>query len=327
VILAEGATLADGRYTLVEHLGSGGMASVWLATDETLQRPVAIKVMSDMLAGDEHWLKRFRREARAAAALQHPNIVKVFDFGLEDGRPYLIMAYVAGGSLKDRMAEGATVNADRLARELLGALAHVHAAGLLHRDVKPGNILLDADGASHLTDFGIARPSDATELTQTGVVLGTMRYLAPEVAAGEPATERSDLYSAGRVLEEVGGLGPLTDALTADDPAGRPASAEAALAALGEQTSTAPMPAADTEPTAVLPRRRRIGAATRWRNARRSAWFAPVAALAAIAVLAIVVVALATGGGGGGATPQVAPSNAPLERQLDQLDRAIDSAH
>jgi serine/threonine protein kinase len=323
VILSEGATLADGRYTLVEHLGSGGMASVWLATDETLQRPVAIKVMSDMLAGDERWLKRFRREARAAAALQHPHIVKVFDFGFEDGRPYLIMAYVAGGSLKDRLAEGAAVNADRLARELLGALAHVHAAGLLHRDVKPGNILLDADGASHLTDFGIARPSDATELTQTGVVLGTMRYLAPEVAAGEPATERSDLCSAGRVLEEAGGLGPLTAALTAEDPADRPASAEAALSALGDEASTAPMPAADTAPTAVLPRR---GAVTRWRNARRSPWFTPLAALAAIAVLAIVVVALATSGGGGGQTPQVTPSNAPLEQQLDQLDRAIDSA-
>src|SRR5215212_1878982 len=208
MILAAGTEIADGRYTLVEHLGSGGMASVWLARDSTLERDVAIKVMSDMLAGDERWLKRFEREARAAASLQHPNVVKVFDFGVEDGRPYLIMAYVPGGSLKDRLADGARVDADALARELLGALSHVHAAGLLHRDVKPGNILLDATGASHLTDFGIARPADATELTQTGVVLGTMRYLAPEVAAGEPASERSDLYSAGQVLEQVAGDDP-----------------------------------------------------------------------------------------------------------------------
>ena len=324
--LAEGATLADGRYTLVQHLGSGGMASVWLANDETLQRQVAIKVMSDMLSGDERWLRRFRREARAAAALQHPNIVKVFDYGLEEGRPYLIMAFVSGGTLKEQLAARAPVDAERLGRELLGALAHVHAAGILHRDVKPGNILLDVDGASHLTDFGIARPSDATDMTQTGVVLGTMRYLAPEVAAGEPATERSDLYSAGRVLEEAGGLGALTEAMTADDPGERPASAEAALAALGGATTTAPTPPAETAPTAVIPRRPQIDAAEQWRAARRSPWFAPVAALAAIVVLAIVVVALATGGGDGGTTPQVAPSNAPLQQQLDQLDRAIDSA-
>ena len=314
MILAEGTTLADGRYTLVEHLGSGGMASVWLASDETLQRRVAIKVMSDMLAGDERWLKRFRREARAAAALQHPNIVKVFDYGLEDGRPYLIMAHIAGGSLKEQLAAGSPVDARRLGRELLSALAHVHAAGILHRDVKPGNILLEPDGTSHLTDFGIARPSDATEVTQTGVVLGTMRYLAPEVALGEPATERSDIYSAGRVLEEVGGLGALTDAMTAEDPAARPASAEAALAGLGDDTTTAA-----TAPTAVIPRRPQID----W---HRSPWFMPAAALAAIVLIAIIVVLLAAGGGDGGTTPRVAPANAPLQQQLDQLDRAIDSA-
>jgi eukaryotic-like serine/threonine-protein kinase len=334
VILGEGATLADGRYTLVEHLGSGGMASVWLASDGTLGREVAIKVMSDMLAGDERWLRRFRREARAAAALQHPNIVKVFDFGLEDGRPYLIMAYVAGGSLKERLAAGSPVDGRALARELLGALAHVHAAGILHRDVKPGNILLDAEGASHLTDFGIARPSDATDMTQTGVVLGTMRYLAPEVAAGDPASERSDLYSAGCVLREVAAaeLAPLVEALTADDPAARPMSADAALAQLPDDTAPTAATVADgetapTAPTAVIPRQPRLEPAAQWHAARRSPWFAPVAALGAIVVVAIVVVVLATGGGdGSGAPPRVAPSYAPLQQQLDQLDRAIDAA-
>jgi serine/threonine protein kinase len=333
VILAEGSALADGRYTLAEHLGSGGMASVWRASDATLQRDVAIKVMSDLLAGDERWLKRFRREARAAASLQHPNIVKVFDFGIEDGRPYLIMAYIEGGSLKERLAEDHPVDAGVLARELLGALAHVHAAGILHRDVKPGNILVDTQGASHLTDFGIARPTDATAMTQTGMVLGTMRYLAPEVAAGEPASERSDLYSAGCVLGEVategGELEALVASLTDEDPARRPDSAEAALRELTAPPADPTAPTAalddDTAPTAAVAG----GEASRpapWREARRSPWFAPAAALAAIVVLAIVVIALASGGDGGGRTPTVAPSNAPLSQQLDQLDRAIDAA-
>ena len=352
MILAEGTELADGRYTLVEHLGSGGMASVWRATDATLQRDVAIKVMSDLLAGDDRWLRRFRREARAAASLQHANIVKVFDFGFEDGRPYLIMAYIAGGSLKEQLAAGTAPDANALATELLDALAHVHAAGILHRDVKPGNILLDDAGASHLTDFGIARPSDSTEMTQTGMVLGTMRYLAPEVAAGEPASERSDLYSAGCVLNEVAGdhaapqLRALIDAMTSEDPGARPASAEAALSELEETGPTAALPD-DTAPTAVIapsrrapgrgddatpaarapvrPATRGIDVHARWDAARRSPWFAPVASLAAIVVVAIVVVALASGGGGG-ATPTVAPSDAPLDQQLDQLDRAIDAA-
>ena len=172
--LAAGTELAGGRYALVEHLGSGGMASVWLATDERLGRQVAVKVMADLLADDERWLARFRREAKAAAALSHPNIVKVFDFGLEAGRPYLVMAHIPGGSLKDRLgADGAAaLDAEALAGELLGALARVHAAGIVHRDVKPGNILLDHEGRTHLTDFGIARPQDATAMTQAGMVLG-----------------------------------------------------------------------------------------------------------------------------------------------------------
>ena len=185
------------------------MASVWLARDETLHREVAIKLMADTLADDERWLARFRREARAAAALSHPNIVKVFDFGIEEHRPYLVMAHVPGGSLRDRLQDGGELpDAERLARELLGALAHVHAAGIVHRDVKPGNILLDEHGSSQLTDFGIARPQDATAMTQTGMVMGTIRYLAPEVAEGGPATERSDLYAAGGVVREVAGDEP-----------------------------------------------------------------------------------------------------------------------
>ncbi len=241
-MLTRGAEIADGRYVLERHLGSGGMASVWLAGDRRLGRDVAIKLLSDMLAGDERYLARFHREARAAASLSHRNIVTVFDYGVHEERPYLVMAYVPGGSLRDRLQDGDPPDPHRLARELLGALAHVHAAGIVHRDVKPGNILLDDHGEAHLTDFGIARPDGATEMTQTGVVLGTVRYLAPEVSRGEPATEASDLYAAGCVLRDVGGDADLIAALTADDPAARPASAEAALRMLGEDTTSRTLP-------------------------------------------------------------------------------------
>src|SRR5215207_5052825 len=277
------------------------MASVWLATDERLHRRVAVKLMADVLADDDQWLARFRREAKAAAGLSHPNIVKVFDFGVEDGRPYIVMAHIPGGSLKARLAEGAPPPAAGLARELLGALAHVHAAGIVHRDVKPGNILLDDEGRSHLTDFGIARPQDATTVTQTGLVLGTARYLAPEVAAGAPATERSDLFSAGCVLREVAGdeLTGLVAALTADEPELRPESAADALAVLD---GTRAEPTAETRVMGAPESGQEAAHRTREaaERARRSPWFFPAAGLAAIMVAAIVVVAVAAGGGGGG---------------------------
>jgi eukaryotic-like serine/threonine-protein kinase len=345
---APGGTLAGGRYTLQEHLGAGGMASVWLATDERLHRRVAIKVMADVLADDEDWLARFRREAKAAGSLSHPNIVKVFDFGIDEGRPYIVMAHVPGGSLKARLAEGRPPVAAGLARELLGALAHVHAAGILHRDVKPGNILLDAEGRSHLTDFGIARVHDATTVTQTGMVLGTIRYVAPEVAAGEPATERSDLYSAGCVLRELPGgeegrLSGLIAELTADDPARRPASAEEALAAVEGGRRGAPTAATralDTPRPADRPLTTRVmGGSDRVRvsadrvkssadRAWRSPWFLPAAALAAILLTAILVIAVAADGGGEdrSSAPRAAPESASLEQQLDALDRMIEGA-
>ena len=347
---AEGTTLADGRYTFERHLGSGGMASVWLAKDETLQRDVAIKLMADTLADDERWLARFRREARAAAGLSHHHIVKVFDFGIEEHRPYLVMAYVPGGSLRDRLQGGGELpGAERLARELLGALAHVHAAGIVHRDVKPGNILLDERGSSQLTDFGIARPQDATAMTQTGMVMGTIRYLAPEVADGGQATERSDLYSAGGVVREVAGEDPpqrlreLLDALTDDDPERRPPSAEDALAMLdvGEETQAGrPSSAGDalamrgereeTHPTVPLGRAKPGVRAVD--DVIRRPWFVPAAGIAAIVLLAVIVIVLASGGdgaGGGGAEDAAsspAPASAPLDEQLRGLDRAIDAA-
>ena len=336
---AEGTALADGRYVFERHLGSGGMASVWLARDETLHREVAIKLMADTLADDERWLARFEREARAAAALSHPHIVKVFDFGLEEHRPYLVMAHVPGGSLRDRIREGGGLpDAERLARELLSALAHVHAAGIVHRDVKPGNILLDEHDRSQLTDFGIARPQDGETMTQTGMVMGTIRYLAPEVAEGGPATERSDLYAAGGVLREVAGEDPpprlarVLDALTAEDPGERPASADDALARLDEQDTTrvlAPL-RSEQQRERPEPRERAEAAVRQVDEVIRRPWFPAAAGILAILALAVIVIALAGGGDGGStsaeATATPAPASAPLDQQLRGLDRTIDAA-
>jgi serine/threonine-protein kinase len=334
---AEGTTLAGGRYTFVRHLGSGGMASVWLARDETLHREVAIKLMADTLADDDRWLARFKREARAAAALSHEHIVKVFDFGIEDHRPYLVMAHISGGSLRDRIRDGGELpDAERLARELLSALAHVHAAGIVHRDVKPGNILLDEHDRSQLTDFGIARPQDGETMTQTGMVMGTIRYLAPEVAEGGPATERSDLYAAGGVLREIAGEDPpprlarVLDALTAEDPGERPPSADDALARLDEQDTTRVLAPLRGDPQQERPEpRERAGAAVRQVDeVIRRPWFLPAAGIAAVVLLAAIVIALAGGGGGGAPGPAAspAPASAPLDEQLRGLDRAIDAA-
>ncbi|MGH2953762.1 MAG: serine/threonine-protein kinase [Solirubrobacterales bacterium] len=235
-LLSAGRKLRDGRYTLERPLGYGGMAAVWLARDERLGRDVAIKVLSDTLAGDEEYLTRFRREARVAARLTHPNLVAIYDYEATE-RPYLVMEYIEGGNLGERIEAGDVPDPQRLARELLSALRHIHAAGVLHRDVKPPNVLIGADGRARLTDFGIAQPRDATSLTQTGQVVGTERYLAPEIMAGEPASELSDLYSLGVVLDEAAGaagdgaeLRELIDALRAELPEDRPASATGALA-------------------------------------------------------------------------------------------------
>jgi serine/threonine protein kinase len=234
----EAGNLLKDRYRLEHLLGRGGMASVWLADDEVLERPVAIKILSDTIASDPEFVARFRREARVAAGLSHPNLIGVFDYAADAERPYLVMEYVQGETLAERISRGAQTDCRELARELLGALAHIHAAGIVHRDIKPQNILIDADGRAKLIDFGIALPADATSLTRTGQFLGTARFIAPEVAHGEPASERSDLYSCGIVLRDCcregasGSLGAFVERLSAERPEARPASAAAALAAL-----------------------------------------------------------------------------------------------
>src|SRR3954452_15090532 len=147
--MGAGSTLCNGRYRLESVLGRGGMAIVWRATDLQLEREVAIKVISDTLAQDPRFVARFEREARIAAALNHPNLVKVFDFSVDSERPFLIMELIPGGTLVD--ARGTRLDSLALARELLDALAHIHGAGILHRDVKPGNVLLGTDGSPRLT--------------------------------------------------------------------------------------------------------------------------------------------------------------------------------
>ena len=199
-------TLAAGRYRVEGTLGQGGMAAVYLAHDSELDRAVAIKVLADHLSSDEAFHQRFLREARMAAKLSHPNIVHVYDQGEEDGRPFIVMEYVDGPTLSDELKRTGPLQPGRvvdLALQICGGLEHAHASGLVHRDIKPGNLLLREDGTVKIADFGIARAAQATKLTQIGSVLGTAAYLAPEQAAGEPVTAAADIYSLGCVLFEL----------------------------------------------------------------------------------------------------------------------------
>jgi serine/threonine protein kinase len=195
-----------GRYRFERVLGHGGMATVHLARDEELGRLVAVKCLSETLSGDEVFRERFTREARMAAQLSHPNIVGVFDVGEEDGVPYLVMEYVESETLADLMARKGPIDPDRavdLVLQVCAGLGHAHAAGLVHRDIKPQNLLVRPDDTVKIADFGIARPLDATQLTLAGTILGTAAYLAPEQALGEPVTAAADIYSLGAVTYEL----------------------------------------------------------------------------------------------------------------------------
>ena len=197
------STLGGGRYRLEGSLGHGGMATVYLARDEELDRPVAIKLLAEQLAGDSAFRDRFLREARLAARLSHPNVVSVYDAGeSEDGRPFIVMEHVPGTTLAE-VGRLPPARAVELVVQAAHGLAEAHAAGLVHRDVKPQNLLLRDDGVLKVADFGIARAAETTALTQVGTVLGTAAYLAPEQALGEPVTAAADVYSLGAVLYEL----------------------------------------------------------------------------------------------------------------------------
>jgi serine/threonine protein kinase len=335
-----------GRYRIERVLGRGGMALVYLGHDAKLGRPVAIKLLADNLAGDESFRARFLREARMAAGLSHVNIVHVYDVGQdEDDRPYIVMEFVDGESLAETIAREGTLDPARVRRIALdccAGLQQAHAAGLVHRDIKPHNLLLDRDDRVKIADFGVARSLDETQLTMAGSVLGSARYLAPEQAAGRPASPAADIYSLGATLyqllsgrtprdgETLTGLvhnrgtrpptpiGELTPGLEPafaiavmaclnDDPRQRPSSAAAlslALTADDSQTATHILSQpATSDRTLVMPSPARPVAA-RWHPSLGHDRRRRVMAAAIVALIVLVLlIAVVTSGGRGSAKP------------------------
>jgi eukaryotic-like serine/threonine-protein kinase len=323
-------TRIAGRYELVRPLGHGAMATVDLAHDVELDRPVALKRLAENLARDEELRRRFLREPRLAARLAHPNVVRVFDVGEDDGRPFIAMEYVEGETLADRIARRGRLPAAEAAAlgvQMCAGLAAAHAAGLVHRDVKPQNLLLGTDGTLKLGDFGIAAGHEGTKLTLAGTVLGTAGYLAPEQARGEQVTAAADIYAVGAVLYELlageppqsfGSLAELGSAhgirppdLAARVPSAPPALVSAVSACLSPHPEDRPpsaaalarllAPVASEAETQSLPadpaQRATEILASRPASRGRRRWAAAAALVtAAVAGLAIAV-ALTSGGG------------------------------
>jgi eukaryotic-like serine/threonine-protein kinase len=197
--------LIAGRYELEKLVGSGGMSNVFRAHDRLLERTVALKILHEQYTRDDDYVERFRREARAVAKLAHPNIVTVIDRGEQDGRQFIVFEYVEGPNLKDLTRDGPLEvgEAIQLTLQVARALSFAHERGLVHRDVKPQNVLLNEDSQAKVTDFGIARSLDVQGVTQTGTVLGTSDYIAPEQARGQRVDPKTDIYSLGAVLYEL----------------------------------------------------------------------------------------------------------------------------
>ncbi len=213
-------TTLGGRYVLRSMLAVGGMGEVWRGLDTDLDREIAIKVLKDGAAENETFLKRFRNEAKNAAGLIHPNIAQVYDFGEYAGTPYLVMELVEGEPLSTILERERTLDESRLVtllRHTCRGLAIAHESGVMHRDVKPGNLLVQEGDHVKITDFGVSRGTDQTTLTATGMVMGTAQYLAPELALGKAATAQSDLYAIGIIaFEAVAGRRPFTAASAVD---------------------------------------------------------------------------------------------------------------
>jgi serine/threonine-protein kinase len=319
--------LVAGRYRVERPLGHGAMATVDLARDVELDRPVALKRLAENRARDDELRKRFVREARLAGQLADPHIVRVYDVGEDGGRPFIAMEYVEGETLAELLARNGALPADeavQLGVQLCQGLAAVHRAGLVHRDVKPQNLLLRNDGQLKIGDFGIALGADGTRLTVAGTVLGTAAYLAPEQARGEDVTAAADIYATGAVLYELlAGRPPRTPATLADlvdpaeiePPAGAPPDvARIVMACLSADPRDRPPSAADvahslaatlpSRTTVPLPERppRRPRKAQRRRSLRML--------LVVGAVLAItggIAAAIAMSVGGGSSPPHATP--------------------
>jgi serine/threonine protein kinase len=270
------------KYRIDHELGRGGMAVVYAAYDENLERPVALKVLAAHLAGQAEFRKRFLREARIAARLTHPNLVRTIDVAEHDGLPCIIMELLPGGTLVD----GSLTRAE--AADLAAGLAYAHRLGVVHRDLKPANILRATDGTPKIADFGIASAVGETMLTEVGTVLGTLRYLSPEQAAGEPAGAPADVYSLAVLLDELLANRSSADRLLLErcrhaDPSRRPAATELAAEFAGSSLGADPSVA----PTRVLPTRVLPTSATR-RRTRRAALLGAVLIVAIAAIVAVV---------------------------------------
>jgi serine/threonine-protein kinase len=292
------------RYSVDGELGRGGMAVVYRGRDEALDRPVALKVLAEHLAANEEFRVRFMREARIAGSLHHPNLVRVFDITELDGLPCIVMELVEGGTLDGGMLTTAE------AAQVAEGLAHAHAQGVVHRDLKPGNLLRSADGTVKIADFGIARAAEETSVTEIGTVLGTLRYLAPEQAEGREVGPAADIYSLGVVLDELLAERPpaVRDALErcrASDPELRPTAAE--LADL-LRAATLPLTARTQvlrRPSSYVQRRLR-----------------PVALGLVLLLIAIGVAIAVAMGGGSSRTPAKQPAVAPVRTSADPAQQA-----
>lgn len=311
-------TIAAGRYRVERKLGDGAMAKVFLARDGELNRLVAVKVLDEQLAADESFRARFSREARVAAGLSHPNVVTVFDVGEADGQPYIVMEYVEGRTLDERLREEGALRPDeveRLGRQVCAGLEHAHEHGLVHRDLKPGNLIERVDGTVKIADFGIARAAEETELTEVGTIIGTAAYLAPEQAEGGVVTPQTDLFALGLVLYELLTARRPWEVEKLPDLARRrrtepaplpeetpPALADAIARCLETEAEDRPAsaaevatlldrPEADTDATMVLPRTER--ARERREPRRRAAPTRGLRPVALVAGLVFVVAALA----------------------------------
>jgi eukaryotic-like serine/threonine-protein kinase len=208
--------LIGGRYRLLKRIGAGGMATVWLGRDQRLGRDVAVKLLSETLISQPGFVERFKQEAKIAARLSHPNLVPVHDLGFEHERPFLVMEYIDGETLAQRVERDPTaIERPKIAAAMLAALAHMHGIGIVHRDLKPANLLFDRKDEVRLTDFGIARMLEGTQLTETGQVIGTLQYMAPELRRGESPTPHTDLYALGVLLDDLDGRGDAIDPLVA----------------------------------------------------------------------------------------------------------------